>query len=217
MFLCCCFFQIAGRKDLTNRPGVLLQPSPTPPPPPPSPTHTPNCSFTPEKCWFWIHEIWETPCYTAKISGVRGWGWGERTLGLFVKSFLPAFREKQHRNIFSHHTGRLARFGWILTYLKISVEMAVMWFLPEPFKWSTVSSSGRTSWKMTGSPLQKYKQFKHNVFVLDVDHYAEGAYKQWLRVPYFSMLIILFTFPSPFTKSYWIIACMRKSLSSLPS
>ena len=48
-----------------------------------------------------------------------GEGWGERTLGLFDKSFLPAFREKQHRNIFSHNTGRLAKFGWILTYLKI--------------------------------------------------------------------------------------------------
>ena len=59
-----------------------------------------------------------------------GGGWEERTLGLFVKSFLPAFREKQHRNIFSHHTGRLVKFGWILTYLKISVEMAATWFLP---------------------------------------------------------------------------------------
>ena len=59
----------------------------------------------------------------------RGGG-GGRTLGLFVKSFLPAFREKQHRNIFSHHTGRLAKFGWILTYLKISVQMAVTRFLP---------------------------------------------------------------------------------------
>ena len=29
---------------------------------------------------------------------------GEKTLGLFVKSFLPNFRGKQH--IFSHHTGR---------------------------------------------------------------------------------------------------------------
>ena len=60
-----------------------------------------------------------------------GGGGGDRELlGLFVKSFLPAFRKKQHRNIFSHHTGRLAKFGWILTYLKISVEMAVTWFLP---------------------------------------------------------------------------------------
>ena len=60
----------------------------------------------------------------------RWGGGGGRTLGLFVKSFLPAFREKQHRNIFSHHTGQLAKFGWILTYLKISIEMAVTWFLP---------------------------------------------------------------------------------------
>ena len=65
-----------------------------------------------------------------------GGGGGERTLGLFVKSFLPVFREKQHRNIFSNHTGRLAKFGWILTYLKISVEMAVTWFLPGAIQFS---------------------------------------------------------------------------------
>ena len=34
--------------------------------------------------------------------GVGGGGGGVK--GLFVKSFLPAFREKQHRNIFSHNT-----------------------------------------------------------------------------------------------------------------
>ena len=83
MFLCC-FSLKAGRKDLTNRPEVL---SPHPPPPPIAP-------FPPEKCFIWIHEIWETPCYTAKNSGVEGvgggGGWGERTLALFVKSFLPA-------------------------------------------------------------------------------------------------------------------------------
>ena len=62
--------------------------------------------------------------------GGGGGGWEERTSGLFVKSFLPAFREKQHRNIFSHHTGRLAKFGWILTYWKISVEMVVTRLLP---------------------------------------------------------------------------------------
>ena len=50
--------------------------------------------------------------------GGRG---GEGTSSLFVKC---AFREKQHRNIFSHHTGRLGKCRWILTYLKISVEMA---------------------------------------------------------------------------------------------
>ena len=26
---------------------------------------------------------------------------------------------EQHRKIFSHNTGQLAKFGWILTYLKI--------------------------------------------------------------------------------------------------
>ena len=32
----------------------------------------------------------------------------------------------QHRNIFSHNTVRLAKFGWILTYLEISLEMALI-------------------------------------------------------------------------------------------
>ena len=53
MFLCC-FSLKAGRKDLTNRLKVL---SPHPPPPPPTPL--PDCSFPPEKCWIWIHEIWK--------------------------------------------------------------------------------------------------------------------------------------------------------------
>ena len=56
------------------------------------------------------------------VGGGGGGGGWKRTSGLFVKSFLPAFRKKQHRNIFSNHTGRLAKFGWILTYLKILVE-----------------------------------------------------------------------------------------------
>ena len=42
--------------------------------------------------------------------------------------------ENQHRNIFSHDTGRLAKFGWILTYLKISLEMVVTWLLPGAFQ-----------------------------------------------------------------------------------
>ena len=79
--------------------------------------------------------------------GVWGW-WEERTSGLFVKSFLPAFRKKQHRNIFSNHTGRLAKFGWILTYLKISVEMAVTWFLPGAIQLLSIlqSSLGDEGW-----------------------------------------------------------------------
>ena len=67
--------------------------------------------------------------------GGGGGGRGEdRTLGLLVKSFLPALGENQHRNIFSHDTGWLAKFGWILTYLKISLEMVVTWLLPGAFQ-----------------------------------------------------------------------------------
>ena len=63
--------------------------------------------------------------------GGRGGRWGDRTVGLFVKS-SPCFQgKKQHRNIFSHDTGRLAEFGWILAYLIISLEMAVTWLLPD--------------------------------------------------------------------------------------
>ena len=71
------------------------------------------------------------------------------TLGLFVKSFLPAFREKQHRNIFSHHTGRLAKFGWILTYLKISAEMAVTWFLPRAIHFLVTHPLGHRTCQMS--------------------------------------------------------------------
>ena len=74
----------------------------------------------------------ETLCYStwqkpAKILSTSFWGTegegggGGRLLCLVVKSFLCAFKGKQHRNIFSHNTGRLVKFGWILTYLKISV------------------------------------------------------------------------------------------------
>ena len=119
----------AGRKDLTKRPKPL---SSQHPPPPPHPTVFcrvargfsylvyPNWAFFRRKgaigCVWW---------------GGEGGGWVERELqACLSKSFLPAFRKKQHRNIFSHHTGRLVKFGWILTYLKLSVEMAVTWFLP---------------------------------------------------------------------------------------
>ena len=60
-----------------------------------------------------------------------GGGGVERELQACLSSlFFLLLGKKQHRNIFSNHTGRLAKFGWILTYLKISVEMAVTWFLP---------------------------------------------------------------------------------------
>ena len=52
------------------------------------------------------------------------------------------FKEKQHRNMFSHHTGRLAKFGWILTYLKISLEMALTQLLPGAFQLSSSVQAG---------------------------------------------------------------------------
>ena len=44
--------------------------------------------------------------------------------------FLSACRKKQHENIFSHNSGQLAKFGWILTILKISLKMALTRLLP---------------------------------------------------------------------------------------
>ena len=120
------FFLKAGRKDLKNRPEVLSLPPPPPPPPlhPIEPFPVKNAEFG--------YTRYEKPCATwQKTVGWGVGGWGERTSGLFVKSFLPAFRAKQHRNIFSHHTGRLVKFGWILTYLKISVKMGVTRFFPQ--------------------------------------------------------------------------------------
>ena len=109
MFLCC-FFLKAGRKDLTNRP------------------HTHKHTQLLLSSWKMLN-LDTRDMRNPVLHGKKTVGWGggeERTLRLFVKSFLPAFGEKQHRNF--HHTGRLAKFGWILTYLKISVEMAVTWF-----------------------------------------------------------------------------------------
>ena len=85
------------------------------------PFHAINAPPSWKKCWILIHEIW-TPCARRQNSDKRErGGGGDRLSWLFVKSFLHAFRKKQvqHRNIFSHTTGRLAKFGWILTYLKI--------------------------------------------------------------------------------------------------
>ena len=60
-----------------------------------------------------------------------GGGGGKRELQACLSSlFFLLLGKKQHRNISSNHTGRLAKFGLILTYLKISVQMAVTWFLP---------------------------------------------------------------------------------------
>ena len=53
-----------------------------------------------------------------------GGGGGRQNFRPVCQVFSPC------RNIFSNHTGRLPKFGWILTYLKISVEMAVTWVLP---------------------------------------------------------------------------------------
>ena len=128
-------------------------------------THTPIAPFLLKNAEFGYMRYEKPRATRQKTVGGGGGGgdWEERTLGLFVKSFLPAFREKQHRNIFSHHTGRLAKCGWILTYLKISVEMAVTWFLPgaiqlhstlsmptllkvdRPFWWSSMTSNARFS------------------------------------------------------------------------
>ena len=117
MFLCC-FSLKAGRKDLTSRPKVLST-HPLPPP---------HC-FLPCSTGF-SYLVHPNSAIFRRKGAIGGGGGGERTSGLFVKSFLPAFRKKQHRNIFSNHTGQLAKFGWILINLKFSVEMAVTWFLP---------------------------------------------------------------------------------------
>ena len=111
-FLFVCLFVCAGRKD-KHRPTVL----PLPPPP--------HCSSLLKKKVNLDTRDMDTLCYTANVlrffniiqehRGRGGWGVG-RLSCLFVKCFLPDFREKQqHRNIFSHHTGRLVKFGWILT------------------------------------------------------------------------------------------------------
>ena len=50
---------------------------------------------------------------------VGGGGVGRQNFRPVHQVFSPCFEGKK-RNIFSHHTGQLVKFGWILTYLKIS-------------------------------------------------------------------------------------------------
>ena len=70
----------------------------------------------------------------------KGRGVGRQNFRPVGQVFSACFEgKKQHRNIFSHDTGRLAKFGWILTYLKISLEMAVTWLLPGAFQLSSVN------------------------------------------------------------------------------
>ena len=103
MFLCC-FFLKAGRKYLTNRPEVLFQ-HPQPPPSPPPP---PNCSFPPEKCWIWIHEIWETPCYTEKKNSGGGGGGGGENFRALSQVFSSCFLGKTTQE---HHTSHITQVG----------------------------------------------------------------------------------------------------------
>ena len=136
MFLCC-FSLKAGRKDLTNRPKVLSPHPPTPPPP--------HC-FLPCSTGFLISRVSKFSIFQEERSnwenwvcvwggGGKGGGVGDRTSGLFVKSFLPASRKKQHRNIFSNHTGRLAKFGWIRHTWKFQSKWRLHGSCPEPFNY----------------------------------------------------------------------------------
>ena len=103
-----------------------LPPPPPPPPPPPriAPPSWKNAEFGYTR---YGHPVLHSK-KTAKIL-LTSFG-GTEGGGLTFKSFLRAFREKQHRIIFSHNTGWLAKFGWILIYLKISLEMVLTWLLP---------------------------------------------------------------------------------------
>ena len=48
-----------------------------------------------------------------------GGGGGEEFQACVSCLFSLLVGKKQHRNIFSHNTGPLVKFGWILPYLKI--------------------------------------------------------------------------------------------------
>ena len=92
MFLCC-FSLKAGRKDLTNRPKVLSLP---PPPPPP---HFFFCRVAQGFSYL----VYPNSAFFTRKGAIGEWG-RKRTSGLFVKSFLPAFRKKTtQEHLFKTH------------------------------------------------------------------------------------------------------------------
>ena len=67
-------------------------------------------------------------------------------------------KTQQHRNIFSHNTGRLAKFGWILTYLKIRLEMSLTRLLPGAIQ---LAGSGRKKGSGNTCKRRQITSFQH--------------------------------------------------------
>ena len=73
-------------------------------------------------------------------SGAQREGVGVDFCACLSSLFSVVLGKKQHRNIFSRHTGRLPKFGWILWH---TWKFQSKWQLcdiccPEPFKWQII-------------------------------------------------------------------------------
>ena len=92
-------------------------------------TPTPHCSSLLKTCWIWTQEIW-TPCagllkkYQDSFNIIRGhterggWSWGRLSCLCATFSHLLVGKNINTGTSFHSNTGRLAKFGSILTYLK---------------------------------------------------------------------------------------------------
>ena len=110
------------------------------------------------------------------------WGVGRENLSLFLSLFFLLFRGKQHMNIFSNHTGRLTKFGWILTYLKISVEMAVTWLLPGAVQLLYYNESLVSSRNLLPVVRSTSRKTLPEIFNVQLSCFAEGhAFKTWAK------------------------------------
>ena len=97
-----------------------------PPPPPPRPPH---CFCRVARGFSYL--VYPNSAFFRRKGSIGGGGggWEERTLGLFVKSFLPAFRKKTtQEHLFTLH--RSACEVWVDSDILENFEMAVTWFLP---------------------------------------------------------------------------------------
>ena len=172
------FFPKSRKKRLDKQAWSSLS---IPPPPP-------NCSFPPEKCWIWIHEIWETPRYTAKNSGVGG----KRELWACLSRLSFLLLGKSNTGTYFHITKvGLRNLGGFWHTWKFQSKCRLRGSCPEPFifsfkGWENVhphrlSSSSSKTWSFLCATCHPKK--KISLILPGAVLYLQHVQGLWVLVP----------------------------------